>query len=247
MNVVNFHSIAAVRAALDQGLADLACAPFALSLQRYFPHPVTALGVANGQVAHLARRVIRAAPTLTDEAWMALARHFAATHAWHEHLLLASALAAHCAPRLDDDGRFLDLVKTWLENDVGNWAQCDDLCLKPLYHYLKGRAPLRDRLPEWGASAGPWCRRASNVALVKFVGRADGIALAPVLANCARLLDDPDPYVQKGIGWVLKVAGQHARSDVLDFLARHHGHIARGTLRYALEKMPAETRRRALT
>jgi 3-methyladenine DNA glycosylase AlkD len=75
------------------------------------------------------------------------------------------------------------------------------------------------------------------------VGRSAYFDLGQTLANCERLLDDDDPYVQKGIGWMLKVASQHALPAVLSFLRKHRAVMARSTLRYAIEKLPADLRR----
>lgn len=232
---------------LEQALRAAASPALAQSLQRYFPDPVAALGVSNSAVAAIATAALKRRPGLTPDAWLALADRFARSHAYHEQLILASALVANVARGLDDaEGRLLELMQAWLERDVGNWAQCDDLCIKPLYLYLKRRPHLLSRIHAWGGSNSPWCRRASNVALVKFVGRSDEVDLEQVFANCIRLLADPDPYVQKGIGWMLKVASQHALPAVLAFLQEHAAAMPRPTLRYAIEKLPPDTRRQFL-
>ena len=157
---------------------------------------------------------------------------------------MASALVAKVARGLDDkDGRLLKRLQVWLERYVSNWAQCDDLCTKPLYVYLQRRPQLLERIHDWGTLPGPWCRRASNVALIKFVGRSPDVDQALVFANCERLLGDADPYVQKGVGWMLKVLSQYELQAVHDFLHRHLARIKRSTLRYAIEKMPRDVQR----
>jgi 3-methyladenine DNA glycosylase AlkD len=236
----------ALIAQLEGALLAEASEELASSLQRYFPEPVNALGVSNAAVAKIAGQAVAEHPALQAADWLDVADHFARSHAFHEHFILASALVAKVARGLDDEGRLLDRMKAWLENDASNWAQCDDLCIKPLYIYLKRRPQLLGRIHAWSISASPWCRRASNVALVKFVGRSSEVDLAQVLANCERLLPDPDPYVQKGIGWMLKVASQYEQQAVLDFLTKHSGDMERGTLRYAIEKLPPQLRRTAL-
>jgi 3-methyladenine DNA glycosylase AlkD len=233
----------AVSAELESALAQAASAELAQSLQRYFPEPVRALGVSNADVVDLAAQAFRRHPASTAADWLARAEGFARSHAWHEHMILASALVAKVARGLDDDGHLLERIRAWLEHDVSNWAQCDDLCIKPLYVYLKRRPQLLERIHAWGESDGPWCRRASNVALVKFVGRSAHVDLARTFANCARLLDDADPYVQKGIGWMLKVASQYELQAVVDFLHEHMARMDRPTVRYAIEKMPRDLQR----
>jgi 3-methyladenine DNA glycosylase AlkD len=238
--------IASPIAQLERELTEAASPAAARSLQRFFPEPVAALGVPNAAVREIARSALAAHPALSAHQWLAVADHFARSHDYHEHLILASSLAARLVRRLDDDARFLELIKSWLEQDVSNWAQCDDLCINPLYLYLKRRPQLLVGMHAWGSSASPWCRRASNVALVKFVGRTDDCDLAQVLANCERLLADRDPYVQKGTGWVLKVAAQYRPQPVLAFLQQHRALMERSTLRYAIEKLPQALRQQLL-
>lgn len=233
----------AVDAELESALAAAASPALAQSLQRYFPEPVRALGVSNTEVVKLAGAAFARHRGLPAEDWLARAERFAQAHTYHEYFILASALVAKVARGLDDEGRLLARLQGWLEHDASNWAQCDDLCIKPLYVYLQRRPQLLGRIHAWGESASPWCRRASNVALVKFVGRSEHVELARVFANCERLLDDADPYVQKGIGWMLKVASQYESQAVQDFLRRHLARIERPTLRYAIEKMPRDVQR----
>ena len=101
----------------------------------------------------------------------------------------------------------------------------------------------RGGVHDWGTLPDPWCRRASNVALIKFVGRSPDVDQALVFANCERLLGDADPYVQKGVGWMLKVLSQYELQAVHDFLHRNLAQIKRPTLRYAIEKMPRDVQR----
>jgi 3-methyladenine DNA glycosylase AlkD len=215
----------------------------AQALQRFFTSPVSALGVSNALVTDIAAAAVAGAPAVTADDWLAVADHFARSHQYHEHFILASALVAKVVRRIDDADRLFDHLQGWLEADVSNWAQCDDLCIKPLYLHIKRHHHLLDRVYGLGSSSSPWCRRASNVALVKFVGRSKYFDLDQTLANCERLLADEDPYVQKGIGWMLKVASQHELRAVLAFLQKHRTVMVRSTLRYAIEKFPADMRR----
>ncbi len=236
-----FMEHASIVRRLDQALRAAASPTAAQSLQRYFPAPVAALGVSNAAVGAIAVQAVRDA-TFNSETWLDVADHFARSHAVHEQLILASALAAQVAKRAEGE-RLFSLVESWLAHDVNNWAQCDDLCIKPLYLWLKRHPQFVDRVDAWGLSPSPWLRRASNVALVKFVGRSSHVDLARVFANCARLLGDSDPYVQTGIGWVLKVAGQHAPDAVVHFIVTHAATMERVTLRYAVEKLEPDRRR----
>lgn len=127
----------AVEAELKCALASAASPALANSLRRYFPESTqTLLGVSNTEVIKLAGVAFAQHRGLTAEDWLARAERFAQDHTYHEYFIMASALVAKVARGLDDkDGRLLKRLQVWLERYVSNWAQCDDLCIKPLYVY----------------------------------------------------------------------------------------------------------------
>lgn len=212
-------------------------------MQRYFPGGVRALGVGNGEVRALAYADVRAHPGSSAEL-IDRAEALLDGAEYHEEVLLAFALL-HRAARRELDASFLDRSRGWLEGPVGNWAQCDDLCLKLLHPYLLGRPELVADTAAWTGSSGPWARRASCVAVVKLAGprSAQPLPLTDVLDRADALLDDPDGYVQKGVGWLLKVAAQAHPDDVVDYLRARRSRLRRDTFRYAVEKLDPATRR----
>lgn len=60
------------------------------------------------------------------------------------------------------------------------------------------------------------------------------------------MLEDPDDMVQKGYGWMLKEATKKFPDEVFDYVMRHKGRMPRTALRYAIEKLPANLRRKAM-
>ena len=60
------------------------------------------------------------------------------------------------------------------------------------------------------------------------------------------LVDDRDDMVQKGYGWMLKEASKPHQPEVFDDVMAHRAVMPRTALRYAIEKMPAELRRKAM-
>ncbi len=232
---------------LRAALARQADPTFVDGLQRYFPQEVVAIGVPNAEVAGIADRFVRDRPDLEPGDRLLLADELVLGAAHHEEVLLGFALL-HKVARRGLGEELLDHARTWLEEAVTNWAQCDDLCLKLLYPFFLGHLDLIPRTQEWLHLDSPWARRAANVAVVKFVRRKVGrtiyeLPVEHVLDNCTRLMHDEDDYVQKGCGWLLKVtAGVHPE-EVADFLSRWHAEMSRPTFRYAVEKM--EPARRA--
>ncbi|MFG6447583.1 DNA alkylation repair protein [Roseateles sp. BYS180W] len=232
-----------IAASLDLALQAAGSPEFAQKLQRYFADQIVSAGVPNQGVVDLVAAAHASFGGASVEDWLAVADVFAQRNEFHEHMILASAIVSKVVRKIKDEGQLLLVFERWLGTSVNNWAQCDDMCIKPIYLYLKRRPHLLAEVVGWGKSDKPWVKRASNVALVKFVGRSEAADLNLVLANCQRLLRDEDVYVQKGIGWVLKVAAQYQPEPVLAFLRQHLAEIERSTLRYALEKMPEGLRR----
>ena len=61
-----------------------------------------------------------------------------------------------------------------------------------------------------------------------------------------RLLRDPEDLVQKGYGWMLKVASNTKQKEVLDFVMKNKKTMPRTALRYAIEKMPRDLKIKAM-
>jgi len=61
-----------------------------------------------------------------------------------------------------------------------------------------------------------------------------------------RLLTDQDDLVQKGYGWLLKEASRQHQKKVLAYVLAHKKTMPRTALRYAIEKMPLDARKKAM-
>ncbi|MCP3098086.1 DNA alkylation repair protein [Myxococcus sp. K15C18031901] len=223
----------------------------AASTRRYFPDDIHALGVTNAGVRVLADDFVAEHHLLGPEVRLALAEAVLARSYHHEEVLLGFALLRKLVRRSYDEA-LLARFRFWLERYVRNWAQCDDLCLTVLYPFFLSRVESLGRIQDWTESSSPWCRRAANVALVKFVSRKIGstpyrLPLDHILGNARRLLEDPEPYVQKSVGWLLKVAADHHRPAVVEFIESHIQTIHRDTLRYAIERLDEKQRKSLMT
>ena len=60
------------------------------------------------------------------------------------------------------------------------------------------------------------------------------------------LLESDDDMVQKGYGWLLKVQTKHHEDEVFKFVMKHKDITPRTALRYAIEKMPDEMKKKAM-
>ena len=99
-------------------------------------------------------------------------------------------------------------------------------------------------LKSWTGSENRWLRRASAVTLI--LPARKGEFLEEVFKISDLLLEDKDDLVQKGYGWMLKEASKKHQQEVFEYVMKKKGEMPRTALRYAIEKMPEELRRRAM-
>ena len=99
-------------------------------------------------------------------------------------------------------------------------------------------------LKRWARSENRWVKRASAVSLI--IPARKGKFLEDIFQIADILLMDRDDMVQKGYGWMLKVASQAHQEEVFDFIMRHKAVMPRTAFRYAIEKMPPALRAKAM-
>lgn len=136
------------------------------------------------------------------------------------------------------------VFERWLKTYVDSWGGCDDLCTHTLGEFILQYPDFVSEVKEWSHSKNRWLRRASAVTLVYEARR--GKHLDHILEVADSLLADPDDLVQKGYGWMLKVASNTYQDEVFDYVMRNKRVMPRTALRYAVEKMPDELRREAM-
>jgi len=134
--------------------------------------------------------------------------------------------------------------ENWLKKYVHGWGSCDQICSKALGEIVYQYPELTSKTKKWAMSKNRWLRRASAVSLIVSVNRGQG--LDDVFETADLLLTDDDDMVQKGYGWMLKVATDKFRHEVFDYVIRHKKEMPRTALRYAIEKLPKEMRREAM-
>jgi 3-methyladenine DNA glycosylase AlkD len=134
--------------------------------------------------------------------------------------------------------------ESWLKKYVHGWGSCDHLCTKALGEIVYQYPELTQKTKKWARSKNRWLRRASAVSLIVSINR--GQCLDDVFETADLLLTDDDDMVQKGYGWMLKVAADKFRHKVFNYVLRHKKEMPRTALRYAIEKLPDKMRREAM-
>jgi len=138
----------------------------------------------------------------------------------------------------------VSLMKRWLDKYASNWAQVDDICLNVLCPLLEKDASLLPEIKSWAKSKNLWTRRASAVSFVYPCRR--GLYVKDIFEVSEQLLPDKEDLIQKAYGWALREAGKKHQKEVFQFVMKYKNKMPRTALRYAIELMPKELKKRAM-
>jgi 3-methyladenine DNA glycosylase AlkD len=139
--------------------------------------------------------------------------------------------------------------------DVGNWEECDQLCMAMFGQVIIENPSVMNELEKWIDDPNFWVRRAALVTTVYLRNGKfdDDQALeldALALAMCAARLEDDEKYIRKAVDWaVRKVFKRHynlAFEWMLTKAESAPSSTARSTLNLAAKKLEEEDRTRVL-
>jgi 3-methyladenine DNA glycosylase AlkD len=141
-----------------------------------------------------------------------------------------------------------DRFEIWIEKYVHNWGRCDDFCTHTIHYFIENFPEVIPRIKAWAYSKNMWFRRASAVSFITsknswFIAKH---TLQDVFDIALILLKDKEDLVQKGYGWMLKSASAFDQKAVFDFVMKHKRDMPRTALRYAIEYMPKDLKKKAM-
>lgn len=143
----------------------------------------------------------------------------------------------------DQKKKYYDFfVKSIKAGNVNNWDLIDVNAPIIGEYLLESDDPLAV-LAKFAKSKNLWERRVAIIFTFSFirVGQLDlTIAIAKLL-----LKDDHD-LIHKGVGWMLREAGKRDVMLLRKFLTEHAHEMPRTMLRYAIEKLPEQERKKWL-
>ena len=220
------------------------------STKRYFPNGITCLGANASDIKLIIADFHKNNPLLSAKQVLLVTEEVLRNSVYSEEIMLAYGLITKLVKKNYDDDLLLRF-EYWLENYSTNCALVDDLCIKTIYNFLLVRPHLIEKTQHWSKSNVSWCRRASNVVWVKFIKRKMKGSIYYldknlVFENCDTLLNDEDEFVQKSVGWLLKVTSLQHDAEVLNYIINKHRFMKRSTVLYALEKFPSDIRQKVL-
>jgi 3-methyladenine DNA glycosylase AlkD len=205
-------------------------------LQSYCGSPLPVLGVRVPEIRRIARGLVptshHAPPSEIRQRTIEL---------WGGQVLEERLLAIEMLGRLRED----DWPKSWALADrwvptASGWALSDSLSMTVFGPLVRAHPEKVSELARWARSKDPWRRRASVYALHRYVRAGD---LHAPLAQIERLLDDPEPWVQRAVGTWLRESWKIDAPRIESFLRDRAPRLAPIVRTVATERAPRSFRK----
>jgi 3-methyladenine DNA glycosylase AlkD len=209
--------------------------------EKFFKESVKIYGLKSALVTEISKAYYRTLPAKTKSEIFSLCEEL-----WQSGFMEEAGIACMWSYNIrkqfiPDDFRTFE---KWLNAYVTNWAACDTLCNHTVGTFIEMYPSFLSGLKRWAKSENRWVKRASAVSLI--VPARKGLFLEDIFEIADTLHSDPDDMVQKGYGWMLKAASQSHQEEVFNYVMRKKATMPRTSLRYAIEKMPAELKAKAM-
>lgn len=211
------------------------------SSQRFFKEPVITYGVKSASVKKISKDNYNLIKERDKDEIFSLCEEF-----WKSGMLEESFIAcdwSHLVRKKYEEKDF-DIFLGWLKKYINNWASCDTFCNHTIGAFIEMYPEFLSNLKILAKSDNRWERRAAAVSLI--VPARKGMFLEEIFEIADILLLDKDDLVQKGYGWLLKVATYRHEQEVFEYVMKNKKVMPRTALRYAIEKMPKDKKETAM-
>ena len=135
---------------------------------------------------------------------------------------------------------------------INDWNLCDWFCVKVLGKMIElsvSPYEIGARISVWKEAKSLWQRRASCVCFVNHAKYGDtkipGLTEL-ILDNADALVNDTERFAQTGLGWTLRELSTAELNLVVSFVEKNIRKFSREGLKYTIEKMDAEEKKRLL-
>ncbi len=209
--------------------------------ERFFKEDVKLYGIKTATVTAIAKKYFKEIAHLSKREIFDLCEEL-----WQSGYMEEASIACtwSYAMRKNYTSGDFRIFEKWVKNYVTNWAMCDTLCNHTVGTVVEMYPKHITYLKKWVRSKNRWVRRAAAVTLI--VPARKGLFLNEIFEIAGMLLMDDDDMVQKGYGWMLKVASEAHQKEVFAYVMKNKERMPRTALRYAIEKMPQKMKNQAM-
>ena len=209
--------------------------------ERFFKEKIKMHGVKTAIVLNISKEYYKQIKDKTKEEIFNLCEEL-----WQTGYMDESFIACNWSYNVhkDFEEKDIQIFEKWINTYIDNWASCDTFCNHTVGEFIVMYPKYLSTLKRWAKSKNRWMKRASAVSLI--IPARKGLFLDDVFEIADTLLLDTDDMVQKGYGWMLKVASNMHENEVFDYVMKHKANMPRTALRYAIEKMPKELKAEAM-
>jgi 3-methyladenine DNA glycosylase AlkD len=165
---------------------------------------------------------------------------------FHEERFVAVVILTNQFRKLKDPSAKRELFDLYVKlidlGAVNNWDLVDVSAPYIGEYLLEMRNPTK-YLVEFGKKGNLWRERTSIMFTFPFI-RAGNTEVAFEVVE--KFLSHPHDLIHKAAGWMLREAGKRDSSGLRNFLKAHASNMPRTMLRYSIEKMSEQERKRWL-
>jgi 3-methyladenine DNA glycosylase AlkD len=209
--------------------------------QKFFKEKIKVYGIKTAIVSKISKSHYNKIKDLNKEEIFGICEELFASGFMEESFIACNW--SYNLNKIYEEKDFL-IFEDWLEKYVDNWATCDTLCNHTIGAFVDRFPSYIQELKKWARSDNRWIKRASSVTLI--IPARKGKFLKDIFEIADILINDKDDLVQKGYGWMLKSASESHQKEVFYYVIKNKKIMPRTALRYAIEKMPKELRKKAM-
>ncbi|MEK7602806.1 MAG: DNA alkylation repair protein [Patescibacteria group bacterium] len=161
---------------------------------------------------------------------------------WHEERLTGLFMLV-LAYQKGDDFKKAQVANLYLANTkrVNNWDLVDSSASYILGPWLEVSQYKMKTLSKLARSDNLWERRIAMLTTLYYIGKGDADEALQIIE---KLKHDKHDLIQKAVGWMLREIGKRVSQEILiKFLDENATTLPRTTLRYAIERLPEQTRK----
>jgi 3-methyladenine DNA glycosylase AlkD len=142
------------------------------------------------------------------------------------------------------DKKFIESLFDYFDVYIKEWATCDVLSSKVISKLILKDNSIINIMIVWSNSNKFWAKRASIISFVNLVkkGNYDNV----IIEICQNLIINDFRFIQLGVGWCLRNLSIKNLDLVINFIKKNYEYFSREGLRYTVEKMKPDLRKKIL-